>query len=369
VFTSVVSLCLVPVALGQSSIEGQREQLYKTRQRLESVERRLVELHESRRRAQTSVMEDEEKIVLLRRLTAQIESAQREKEDALNKIRRAMLDIHEQIEQRKQDLAQHLIALYKYGRLFELDVLLSAKTMPEVYQRLFYMRMLAEADRSRMDELVQLETDLRAQQDHFKYAAASLRALQDEYDAKTRQLQADKTFRTEDIRNIKREESAKEALSEELAAAAEQLENLIQQLEQSQPQTPDAAPQSSTLTGTLPWPVSGRVTRGFGEQTGARYGTTTRSSGIVIECSAGTPVKAVAQGRVSYAEEFMTYGNLVIVDHGDGSFSVYGSLQDIAVAVGETVAPGDLVGHAGSSMYFELRKTNGPVDPMGYLKR
>ena len=107
---------------------------------------------------------------------------------------------------------------------------------------------------------------------------------------------------------------------------------------------------------------------GFGDQTNAAYGTQTRNNGLVIAATTGAAVTSVAKGRISYAEEFLTYGNLVIIDHGSGTFSLYGNLQDIAVAVGEAVDTGALLGHANSTVYFELRKSNGPVDPLGYLR-
>ena len=354
-------------ALGQSTIEAQRQELYETRARLEAVERRIVNLRQERSAAERSIVEDEERIATIRRLSYQIEQAQKEKEATIARIRRAMLDIQEQIEQRKQELAQRLIATYKYGRLFELDVLLSAKSLPEIYKKLYYLRMLAEADKARVDELHQLQADMRAQQDHFKYAAAALRQLQDEYDQKRRLLQADRDLKSAAVKSVQREVTFSEARAEQLAAAAEELEGLIQRLEADQASS-GATSEPSAIIGRLPWPAPGRVKIGFGEQSAGPSGTSTRNSGIVIECAPGSPVKAVAKGRVSYAEEFMTYGNLVILDHGDGSFSVYGSLKDIAVAVNDAIAEGDVVGHADATLYFELRKAGGPVDPMGYLK-
>jgi len=357
------------VVLAQSTVDEQRQQLYETRARLESVEKRLAELRHERSAAQDLVMEDEDKLRLIRRLTAEIEQAQREKQVQVDRIRRAMFNIGEQIENQRQDLEQRLIGLYKYGRLFELELLLSAKSMPDVFKKLYYLRMIAEADNRRANELIKLQGDLNAQASHFKYAAASLRELQKEYEARQRRLQADKEFRSQTVKTLDREETAKAELAERLAAAAEEIERLISRLEQQPGATPAGTGALATKPqGGLPWPVSGRVQVGYGDQTNAAYGTRTRNNGLVIAAVAGAAVTSVAKGRVSYAEEFMTYGNLVIVDHGAGTFSVYGNLQDIGVAVGEAVEPGALLGHANSTVYFELRKSNGPVDPLNYLR-
>jgi septal ring factor EnvC (AmiA/AmiB activator) len=353
---SLAFLILVAPAVAQRSVEDQRAELYRTRQRLDDLERRLTELRGRKYQTERKLEKDEEDLLLLRRLAAQIDEAQREKDATVGRLRNAMDNVGNQIEERKQALAQRLVNMYKYGRLFELELLLKgARTLPEVYRKMFYARMLAEADKHRLDELKQLQADLKVQQEHFRYAAAALRAIQDEYEQKRRDLESDKAFRTASLRNLKQEESVKEAAAERLAQAAAEIERLLESLEREQP----ASALTSTLTTRLPWPVTGRRKLGFGED---------RSNGMVIAATAGAAVTAVAAGRVSYAEEFMTYGNLVIVDHGAGSFSLYGDLQDIAVGVNEDVAAGALLGHARSDLYFELRRQNSPVDPEPYLK-
>ncbi len=369
-YALVFLLLAAVIVVAQSTVEEQRQQLYETRGQLENVERRLVDLRSERSTAQNRVMEDQDKLRLIRRLNAEIDAAQQEKQATLDRIRRAMYNIYEQVENQKQDLAQRLVALYKYGRLFDLELLLSTKTMPEVYRKLYYMRMIAEADNNRVSELLKLQADLGAQASHFKYAAASLLELQKEYEARQQKLQSDQEFRSQSIRTLGKEEADKTALAERLAAAAEEIERLLRQLE-SQPKGSQPAVTSTLATkpmGGLPWPVPGSVQTGFGDQTNAAYGTQTRNNGLVISAKSGSPVSAVAKGRVSYAEEFLTYGNLVIIDHGSGTFSLYGNLQDIAVGVDEVVSEGTLLGHANETVYFELRKANGPVNPLDYLR-
>jgi septal ring factor EnvC (AmiA/AmiB activator) len=355
-------------AQAQIGIDAQRQELYQTRERLEAVERRLVELRSTRRHLENLLEKTDDDLDELRRVTNQIAAAQREKDATIARIRRAMYNVQEQIDQRRQDLAERLVAMYKYGRLFELELLLSSKSMPEVFRKLYYMRMIAEADRQRITELAQLQSDLAAQHRHFRYAAASLQELQREYESRQRQLRARQELSRRDLSRVQTETADREEQAGRLAAAVVQIEALVKRLEQ-EAQASGAAPAPSTLTGSLSWPVSGTVKAGYGEQTDATYGTSVRNNGIVIVCAAGSAVRAVARGRAAYAEEFLTYGNLVILEHGDGSYTLYGSLQDIAIGVGDPVEPGDVIGHAGSELYFELRRGGAPVDPLGSLKR
>lgn len=100
-----------------------------------------------------------------------------------------------------------------------------------------------------------------------------------------------------------------------------------------------------------------------------------RRSGIELSLPEGAPVRAVHEGTVAYADQFTGYGNLVILDHGNRSYSLYGNLSELDVKKGDAVAAGATVGLTGRntagnpSLYFELRIDGQPVDPLQWLKR
>ena len=119
--------------------------------------------------------------------------------------------------------------------------------------------------------------------------------------------------------------------------------------------------------GKLKWPVAGRVVRGYGVKVDPTYGTKTKNLGIDIACARDTRVKAVASGRVSYADRFMGYGKMVIVEHGEGLHSIYSRLRDIAVSVGAQVREGDALAFAGDTLHLEIRKQGKSVDPEKWL--
>jgi septal ring factor EnvC (AmiA/AmiB activator) len=104
--------------------------------------------------------------------------------------------------------------------------------------------------------------------------------------------------------------------------------------------------------------------------------TTTRWNGIGIGASIGTPVKAVAAGEVMVAETIGTYGPTVIIQHGGGDYSIYGSLARITVKKGATVAKGDEIGTVGAAdpelpphVHFEIRPGGRAVDPLDWLRQ
>jgi septal ring factor EnvC (AmiA/AmiB activator) len=126
----------------------------------------------------------------------------------------------------------------------------------------------------------------------------------------------------------------------------------------------------ATLKGKLRLPVRGDITNRFGasrEDSGVSW------KGLFIKANEGAEVKSVASGRVVFADWLRGFGNLVIVDHGDGYMSLYGNNQAILKQAGEVVRSGDAIASVGNSggneangVYYELRLQSRPFDPLSW---
>ncbi len=133
----------------------------------------------------------------------------------------------------------------------------------------------------------------------------------------------------------------------------------------------ETAPKIPQNTGTMKWPVQGRVVKSFGVDPKGQHNT-----GINIAAAAGTAVGAADQGVVAHVGNHARgFGNLVLIKHAGGKISVYGHLQDCSVKVGDTVAAGQKVGTVGTSggvsepqVHFEIRQNITPLDPTKYLQ-
>jgi septal ring factor EnvC (AmiA/AmiB activator) len=125
----------------------------------------------------------------------------------------------------------------------------------------------------------------------------------------------------------------------------------------------------AALRGSLPWPADGKVTQGFGRQYSDELQQLLVSNGIKIEAGAHHNVRAIQPGKVLFSSAFRQYGQLVIIQHRSGLASVYGSLGQTKVKVGDAVAALEVVGTTGDagSFYFELRHEEQPVNPLVYL--
>jgi septal ring factor EnvC (AmiA/AmiB activator) len=134
------------------------------------------------------------------------------------------------------------------------------------------------------------------------------------------------------------------------------------------------APPFTSLRGRLPDPVVGELAGRFGRVVDRDSLTATFRKGVAWEAPQGTPVRAVASGRVRYAGRFRGYGNVVILDHGEDHFTVSAHLDRIDVALGDPVAAGGTIGLVGDSgsldgsrLYFEVRRGGQPLDPAAWL--
>jgi septal ring factor EnvC (AmiA/AmiB activator) len=189
------------------------------------------------------------------------------------------------------------------------------------------------------------------------------------------------------VHAIQTQRQAYEAAAAELEKTARAMQRLLADLERKRREESARArsegrnPQPYTGNfaqgqGHLDWPVRGSIIGHFGPEKHPKWGTITMNNGIDIETAIGTAVHAVAKGRVDYvSEDFGTYGQMVILNHGDGYYTLYGHLSSIAVTVGQEVQSGQVIAQSGDSgslkgpiLHFEVRKGGTSLNPEGWLQ-
>ncbi len=190
----------------------------------------------------------------------------------------------------------------------------------------------------------------------------------------------------QDLDTTKRKVDSVRKEINELNKSASELNNLLASFERKRK---EAAKKTTTSKGTgpkigvpphsLPWPIQGKVISQFGKEYRSDLNTWIFRDGIKISGTAGAQVRASAAGSVIYAGPFRSYGNVVIMDHGKGFFTIYGFLKDIRVSVGDKVETQGVVGTVGKdtqsssgtgqrAVYFEIRQGTTAVDPLDWLK-
>ena len=127
------------------------------------------------------------------------------------------------------------------------------------------------------------------------------------------------------------------------------------------------------LKGKLTLPLKGKIRYKFGTK---RKDTGVKWKGIFIEGKEGQDVKSVGHGKVAYADWLRGFGNLIIIDHGQGYMSLYGYNESVLLNVNDEVKEGDIIATVGNTgglgingLYFELRKNSKPFNPLGWTKK
>jgi septal ring factor EnvC (AmiA/AmiB activator) len=292
------------------------------------------------------------------------------------------------LDQQKARLARRLRSMYKAGADRELEFLLSTRSFAQLLARWDFLVMVAEQDRVLLEDVVGKKEQVQATAQQLELNLGEIRENTQQTVAQDRKLGELRSQRERQVVQIRTQRKTYEAAAAELEKTAKDIQQLLARLERQrqaeeqrrraggrppEPYTGDF----SKARGQLDWPVEGTVVGRFGPERHPRFGTTTMNNGIDIAAGAGTPVHAVARGRVDYtSEDFAAFGQVVVVNHGDGFYTLYGHLSEISVKQGQEVQSGQMVGRVGDSgtslkgvvLHFEVRKGGSALNPEDWLK-
>jgi murein hydrolase activator len=350
-------------------IRENQQNLEQTKQRLAELDGKLADLSQEEQAGLARIASIQEQIDLTRRYLRQIQDQSVARTREIAQVARQIQQTTGEVNTRRQALNRRLVAIYKYGRLNPLEALLSSRSLPEIYRTMIDLRWIARADQRVAAELSQLNLELALQRTRLVAAHTELERLQGERLAQQAKLNSAMAAESALLKKVRSDKEAGQVLQQQLTESSARLQQMLADLQRrKESASPQGASAFETGRGRLPWPLRGKVIAGFGSQVHPRYKTRTNNLGIDIKAEPDARVQAVATGRVAYADQFMGYGNLVIVDHGGGFYSLYSNLSDMSVRVGSDVTAGTKVGTAGDYLHFEIRKDGKPTNPMDWLK-
>jgi septal ring factor EnvC (AmiA/AmiB activator) len=264
------------------------------------------------------------------------------------------------------DVDARLVQLYKLGHAGYWRMLLDVGSLQDLGRAYRTAAALGRIDHDRVEEHRRTLASLASERARLQQRSKELAALR--VKAQTARAAVDRAVAAHAslVQTIDGERDLNAQLTGELQDAAQKLQTTIAQLAAGRPAGPASLP-IAPFRGALPWPAEG-VPMSNGRKSAA-----VRS--LELSLPEGRPVHPVHDGVVAYADPFTGYGNLVIVDHGDQAFSLYGNLSTIGVHKGDRVDAASTLGLSGRnpsgnpSLYFELRIDGRPVDPLQWLKK
>lgn len=276
------------------------------------------------------------------------------------------------IDDRKGNLGERLRSMYKKGSVGMLDVLLKSNSFSEFLSNLSMLQIIYQHDQDTLESLEDQYQVLKGDMADLGKAKAELEVNQKALQAELDNAEYAEAVLEESLAQVR-------IKVEELEAEKAELEAIIAE---EQRQAAEAAAASGYVvaggSGYYIWPASGPITYGYGyryDPVIAAVGGSTFHEGIDIGVDYGSPVYASAAGTVSGATGWSGgYGNLVAINHDNGTTTFYGHNSQILVSSGQYVEQGQLIAYAGSTgnstgphVHFEIIIGGSRVDPMEYL--
>jgi septal ring factor EnvC (AmiA/AmiB activator) len=282
---------------------------------------------------------------------------------------RRLRELEASVARARPVLAARARALYKMGELSYLRMLLSVEHPSDMLRGYRFVSALARRDREKVAGLRASLSLLSDTRDDLEKKTREATALRGDLDRARRALDANRQRKSDLLASIVERKETHAAFLQELEEAEQRLSALLAGLAEG-----DAAIPITVFKGALPWPASGRVRTAFGRHKHPRFDTYTLHNGIEIEAAVDTPVAAIHEGTVAFADAFLGYGLMVILDHGGKHFTLYAHLGETRVHAGQRVGAGDVLGTVGATsvegpgLYFEVRAQGRPQDPLEWLK-
>ena len=306
-------------------------------------------------------------------------------EDRFEEQTRDLEHLKRQYTLAQRQLEGRLVELYQSEETDSFGVLLQVQSLGDLIDQLEYFDSIGRQDRAITAEIHRLKGEMRIARAETRLTKIEVGKATDALAAKTAEqvaarealvaqqnaMAAARADRQDMLAGVREHRHEAEEDLDALQAASAQIAAQIQAAQAASSSGGGGGGGGSSGSGTSSsgfiWPVNGVVTSGFGWRWGRMH------EGIDISAPAGTPIHAVASGTVIFAGWMGGYGNLVIVDHGNGLATAYAHQSAIYVG-GGSVSQGQTLGAVGCTgsctgnhLHFEVRVNGGAVDPMGYL--
>ena len=390
---ALVLLLYAPCAQAQDSSDAQRK--------LEQAQRELKAVAAERRRIEGQRGSASRELRALDEKLGRASRALHDTEVELDKQTQTLAELEQQrgklrtsLDRQRRDLEALLRSAYTIGEAAALKLLLSQDSVASASRLLTWHRYLQQDRTRRLAAITAELAELETVEQRIAAEREALDATRERQRAQLAALQAERKTHAKSVAKLDASYQDKRSREKALGSDVAGLKKLLARLREAAKRAEAArraeaaarraappkagkpapvVPKAAALqVGGLGWPLSGSLLAGYG----GKLPDGGKSDGLLIGAAAGTPVKAVADGTVVFSDWMNGYGQILIIDHGNGYMSLYAHNDAVLRDAGDAVRRGDPVstvgtsgGHGRPALYFELRRNGDPVNPDVWLKR
>ncbi len=366
-----------------------KQNLLKNKKGLADIQKKLKD---AKRRQSQDKIKEKQVLSHLQKVDQTLNKLRREKEintQDLQETRTRSAQLQQEIKSKKVELAQSRQLLkQRLSDLYRMSFrrpfwggLLNAESFSDLARKLKFELLLAKINERILSQTLQDEARLKKNSALWTGEEKRRQRILASLSHQEKNYSKERKNRTVFLTAIRRQQDLREQTIEDLSEASHKLQGkvslLLKQAKESKKKQVYVATGKGLKVsrGKIPWPVSGKIISFFGKNKSPEFNVVVDNSGIQIQAPQGTPFRAVSSGTVRFADWFKGYGKLVILDHGQGYYSLYAQASELNVSEGQTVAAGQILGAVGdtgslvgNSLYFEIRKNGVPQDPLHWLK-
>jgi len=358
-------------------IENEKKELEKLKAQIEERRKKSKEAAKKERSILWNIEEIDYKQGIMKKELRLLDYQLKKKEGDIIFVNTEINGLKKEIDNKSRLLKERLRVVYKNRTGGYLQILFASKDYSTLMRRYKYIKLIvdreAELINSYKDSLNKINNkkiELEKGKEEILYYKGNLTDKEEE-------IRAEREKKVVILKEVRTEKELYDKLVKELEESASQLSKMIDQLSAAKDKEPvSLSGRFKEEMGRLRWPINGNIVGYFGKQKHPKFNTFIIRKGIDIAAREGDKIKAVFSGKVVYADWFKGYGMLIILDHNDGYYTVYGNASRLLVSSGDYVAKDHVIAEAGDTgisregnLYFEIRYKGEPQDPIRWLAK
>jgi len=365
----------------QAKIDENSNELEALRDRIATLraeQQALDDREQQIRRGHAEVLEE---IELTGRMLSQMDERERLLAEQNSELQGELSRSSRNYQASREALGAHLRAMYVRGRQGKLESILTAGSFSEFVIRSRWESLMAKLGAGLVDETREEGLRLSSRQKLLQVSLAEINRNREDAAAEGARMEELLAEQMAALRELEEERRGMGDRLLELSMNEQRLNYVLSDLEElrsrRQAEVESGVQQGALagLAGQLEWPVQGDLVRSFGRSVHPRFQTVTVNNGVNIAAHLGSPVAAVAAGRVEFCDSLPGFGRCVILDHGAGYYTLYAHLDRAFVSAGGQAARGQVIAEVGRpsagespQLYFEIRQGKTPLDPADWLR-
>lgn len=369
-------------------IQFHSKELDRIRREIQDFQKRIKETSTREKSMSRRLNEIDEEVSLVRNLLYRLKKAEKTKRRAIDQSEKEIEEKRRDYEELQDRYARRVVDVYKKGRLSDLEILLDSESWRQAIYRSRYLKIISDYDKALGRQIESKLDDIISQRASMEKELRDMERIDKEKSVRKQWLEKRRRVRNSELVQLKRNRQELSKAIQDRQDAAKEMEAMIAKLERNKAArlvelerrrreeqlliTVDF----SALKGKLPWPVKGKIVSHFGRQRNPTLKTVTENTGIDIKGTAGKQVRAVHDGIVTTVTYIRGYGNTIIIDHGEGFYTVYTHVTDVEVEENDYVRTRDIIAHVGDSgsldgakLHFEIWGNRKKLNPERWLMK